>query len=449
MNQLSFPEAKTFLLERAQAKQVSIEVYGSKTSSTSVQTYQGEVSEFKLSQRNGVGVRALIQDSWGYSYTENLSEPALERCLDAALENANLVAPETHASLKAYAEPPHLGDLYGEGLSGVTVDRKVKAAIQLERAAREADARVKSVPYIAYQDGESEVMVANTAGLDRSYKSNYVVHYLAPLVTEGEQNKMQFGFDFSREFEQLDPTRTALEAVRKSVAMLGASAPKSGKYPVVIENECMGVLLGAFEGIFSAKMVQEGKSPIAGKLGQTLASSLVNLIDDATYHNGRDSRPFDSEGYPSKPITLLHQGVLKTYLHNTETAAKDGVESTGHASRGGYRGIIGIGTSNFYLESGQTSKDALIADIKEGVLLTGLHGTHAGANMITGEFSLQADGFWIENGQVTRPLENFTVAGNMLEVLRDVEALGDDFKFGIFGAGAPSVRVRELTIGGL
>jgi PmbA protein len=329
------------------------------------------------------------------------------------------------------------------------VDRKVNAAIQLEQAARGADPRVKSVPYMAYQDGESEVMVANTAGLDRQYKSNYAFQYLAPLVAEGEQNKMQFGFDFSREFEQLDPTRTALEAVRKSVAMLGASQPKSGKYPVVIENECMGVLLSTFEDMFSAKMVQEGKSPIKGKLGETLASSLVTIVDDPTYHNGRGSRPFDSEGFPSKPLLLLERGVLKTYLHNTETAAKEGVESTGHASRWGYRGIVGIGTSNFYLESGQDSKEALVSSIKEGVLLTDLHGTHAGANMITGEFSLQADGFWIDNGQVARPLENFTVAGNFLEVLRDIEAVGNDFKFGLSDAGAPSVRVRELNIGGL
>jgi PmbA protein len=449
MNQLSFSEAKNFLLERARAKQASIEVYGSKNSSTSVQTYEGKVSEFKLAQRNGIGVRALVQGSWGYSYTENLAQPALERCLDAALENAALVAPEAHASLKAHAEPPHLGDLYGEGLSGVTVDRKVKAAIELEQAARNADPRVKSVPYMAYQDGESEIMVANTAGLDRAYKSNFAAQYLAPLVSEGEQNKMQFGFEFTREFEQLDPTRTALEAVRKSVAMLGASQPKSGKYPVVIANECMGLLLGTFEGIFSAKMVQEGKSPIKGKLGETLASSLVTIIDDATYHNGPDSRPFDSEGYPSKPLTLLEHGVLRSYLHNTETAAKDGVESTGHASRWGYRGIVGIGSSNWYLEAGKDTKDTLVSSINEGVLLTGLHGTHAGANMITGEFSLQADGFWVEDGKIARPLENFTVAGNVLEVLRDIEALGDDFKFGMWGAGSPSVRVRELNIGGL
>ncbi len=450
MKQLSFAQAKQFLLEAAKQKAASIEVFASQNSRTSVQAFQGEVSEFKMSKRMGIGVRALVKGAWGYSYTENLSEPALMRCLDNALENAHLVAPEQFAVLAAHPEPPHIGDLYGEGLSGVTVDRKVAAALELERAAREADPRVVSVAYMSYSDGESEVAIANTEGLDRSYKTNSAFQYVAPLVQENGQSKMGFHVQFSREFESLDPTQTAIEAVRKSIRRLAAKMPKTGKYPVVIENHCMAMLLATYSNIFSAKMVQENKSPLAGKLGTSIGSSLVQLHDDATRPAGMESRPFDDEGYPSQHIQLIENGVLKTFLHNTETAAKDGLKSTGHATRFGYRGTIGIYPSNFYLEAGKQTKAALLEEIGTGLLLTEVHGTHAGVNAITGEFSLQADGFWVEDGNVGHALENFTVAGNFLEMLHNIEAIADDLEFSpmVGGTGAPSVRVKELAIGG-
>jgi PmbA protein len=449
MNQFSFEAAKAFILQTAREKNAKVEVFASRNSSISIKAYEGEVSEFKMSKRSGLGLRALAKGAWGYSYTENLAENALLRCLENALENAALVAPEGHAVLAKHPEPPHIGDLFGEGLSGVTVDRKVAVALLLDRVARAADARVISVPYMMYQDGESEISVANTEGLDRHYKANYAMQYAAPLVHENGQNKMAFDFQFSREFESLDPTKTALEAVRKSVAKLGAKIPSTGKYPTVIENNCMAKLLDSYSGIFSAKMVQEGKSPLAGKLGLSIGSSLVQLIDDATRPAGLASRPFDAEGYPSQQINLIENGILKTFLHNTETASKDGLKSTGHAARFSYRGTISIDTSNFYLEVGQDSKDKLLEDIGTGLLLTDVHGTHAGVNEITGEFSLQADGFWVENGKVSHALENFTVAGNFLEMLHDIKAIGNDLEFSPMArAGSPSVRVSVLAVGG-
>jgi PmbA protein len=397
-----------------------------------------------------LGLRVLVGGAWGYSYTENLSETALIRCLENALENASLVAPEGYATLAAHPEPPHIGDLYGEGLSGVTVDRKVAVALELDRVSREADARVVSVPYMAYTDGESEISVSNSAGLARDYKSNYAMQYAMPLLSENGQNKTGRGMQFSREFETLDPTQTALEAVRKGAEKLGAKMPVTGKYPAVIENLCMAQLLSTYSDIFSAKMVQEHKSPLEGKLGMQIGSNLVYLIDDATRAAGIESRPFDSEGYPSQYLSIIEKGVLKTFLHNTETAAKDGVKSTGHAMRYSYRGTIGIGKSNFYLQAGTNTKAVLLEQIGTGLLLTEVHGTHAGVNEITGEFSLQADGFWVENGKVVHPLENFTVAGNFLELLQEIESLGNDLEFSPMtgGTGAPSVRVKVLAVGG-
>jgi PmbA protein len=448
MKQLPFPEARAFLLKLARDQGVQLEVYSEDASSTGIKAYAGEVSEFKMSRRGGLGLRALVNGAWGYSYTENRSEDALRRALETALENASLVAPQQHASIGAHPEPPHVGDLYGEGLSGVTVDRKVALALELERAGKAADPRVVSLPYMGYQDGESETAVSNTAGLERAYKSNYAMQYAYPLVAENGQNKMAFDWQFTREFETLDPTRTALEAVRKSVKMLGARIPQSGTYPAVLEHRCMATLLGSYARLFSAKMVQEGKSLLADKLDTHIGSGLVTLRDDATRASGMASRPFDDEGYPSQTLTLIEAGQLKAFLHNTETAAKAGTQSTGHAERSGYRGTLGVGATNLYLEPGTSSFDGLVSSIPRGVLVTDLHGMHAGVNFITGDFSLQADGFWIEDGKVAHALENFTVAGNILELLRAVDAVGNDLEFTQGGTGSPSVRVGALSIAG-
>ncbi len=449
MKQLSIPDARALLLRLATDKGVQLEVYAQRSSSTNIEAFAAEVSEFKLAKRSGVGLRVLQGGAWGYSYTENLSEAALERCFNDALENASLVAPEGFAALSAHAEPPHIGDLYGEGLSGVGVERKIAVALELERAARSADHRVVSVPYAAYTDGEEEIGVANTAGLARAYKSNYVATSAMPLVSEGNQSKSTYNWQFTREFETLDPTATSLEAVSRSLALLGATLPATGTYTAVIEARTMSTLLSSFSPLFSAKMVQEGKSPLAGKLGEPIGSACVTLRDDATRLGGYQSQPFDAEGYPSAPLTLIENGVLHSFLHNSETAAKDDTHSTGHASRYGYQGIVGVSPTNLFLEPGHTSRDALLHGISTGLLLTEVHGTHAGVNVFTGEFSLQADGFWIKDGAVTHALENFTVAGNFLELLQSIEALGDDLEFTPWtGTGAPSVRVTALAVGG-
>jgi PmbA protein len=233
--QLDFDQARRHLLDRARERGVSLEVYASRGTETTVRAFAGDVAEFKLSSRQGVGLRALVSGAWGYAYTENLAPAALDRAFESAIENAELVQPEGHARLGAWAEPPEM-DLYGEGLSGVTVERKVQTALKLEAATREADPRVVSVPYSAYSDGESETAVANTEGLERAYRELHAYQYVAPLVAEGGQNKMKMEFEFTREFEELDPTRTALEATRAATALLGAKPAPSGVFPTVIDR---------------------------------------------------------------------------------------------------------------------------------------------------------------------------------------------------------------------
>ncbi|GGO35366.1 TldD/PmbA family protein [Deinococcus humi] len=444
--QLSIEAARTYLLERAGERGVALEVFAQRQSSTSVQAFGGEVSQFKLANRQGVGLRALVGGAWGYSFSENLSPAALDRALDSAVENAQLVHPERGAALVAWGEPPAL-DLYGEGLSGVSVEQKVGVALALESAAKEADPRVTTIPYGGYQDGDIHALIANTEGLERTDAQLYAMQYVYPLVSEDGQTKMSGDWQFTREFTELDPTRTALSAVEKATRLLGARPAPSGTFPAVFSGECLAEVLMLFSPIFSGRMVEEGKSPLAGRLGETIASPLVTLVDDATLPRGLSSRAFDAEGCPSAPLTLVDGGRLSAFMHNQDTAARAGTVSTGHASRHGYQGTVSVGPSNLMLLAGNTPAAGLTGGLT-GVRVTGVSGGHAGANPITGDFSLEAEGFWFENGAEQHPLEVFTVAGNFLELLAGIEAVGDEIEWSNYSAGAPAVRVGALGIGG-
>lgn len=444
--QLTVEAARTYLLERARERGVALEVFAQRQSSTSIQAFNGEVSEFKLANRQGVGLRALVGGAWGYSFSENLSRPALDRALSSAVENAELAAPERGAALVAWGEPPAL-DLHGEGLSGVSVEQKVGVALALEAAAREADARVTSVAYGGYQDGDVQGLIANTQGLERQDAQLYAMQYIYPLVAGGGQTKMSGDWQFTREFTELDPTRTALSAVEKAVRLLGARPAPSGTFPTVFSGECLAELLMLFSPMFSGRMVEEGKSPLSGRLGESVASPLVTLVDDATLPRGLSSRAFDAEGCPSAPLTLIDAGRLSAFMHNQDTAARAGTVSTGHASRHGYQGTVGVSPSNLLLLAGKTPAAQLTGGLS-GVRVTGISGGHAGANPITGDFSLEAEGFWFEGGEEQHPLEVFTVAGNILELLAGIEAVGDETEWSNYSAAAPAVRVGALGIGG-
>ncbi|GGK95922.1 TldD/PmbA family protein [Deinococcus radiotolerans] len=444
--QLSLAEAQAFLLERARSRGVQLEVFAQREQHTGVRALKGEVTSFQLSTQQGVALRVLRGGAWGESFTENLSEAALERALDRAAENAELTAPEAGAALVDWPPPPAL-DLSGEGLSGVTVAQKVAAALDLDRVASGADPRVISVPYGGYDDSVRDWQVANTSGLQRGAQALEATLAVYPLLSENGQSKMDGEWQFTREFTQLDPTRTALTAVERSAALLGARPAPSGAFPVWLSGRAMAELLGLFAPMFSGRMIEEGKSPLAGRLEQLVAAQSVTLVDDATLPTGQRSRPFDAEGCPSAPLTLIERGVLRAVMHNQGTAARAGVGSTGHASRFGLSGAVSVGHSNLFLQPQADQAEAPTGSFS-GIQLLGVSGGHAGAHPVTGEFSLEASGFLFERGEQQHALDVFTVAGNILDLLRDVQWIGPELHWTPMGTGAPDVLVGALSIAG-
>ena len=209
----------------------------------------------------------------------------------------------------------------------------------------------------------------------------------------------------------------------------------------------MATMLSTFSSIFSAKSVQEGRSLLKGKLEEQIANEKVTILDDALYPEGFSTRAFDSEGYPSQKTVLIEKGKLKSFLHNTQTARKDKVKSTGNGSRS-YKGSLNVSPSNFYLEQGNIKEEDLFKKHAQTIEIVALQGMHSGANPISGDFSLSAEGFLYQNGTRLHSLKQFTVSGNILQLLKDVEMIADNFKFDMDSIGAASVLIKELSISG-
>jgi len=437
---MTFDQARDYLLQKARQIGMDAEVLAQENRELTLQAFGGKLEEITQATQGGVGVRVVVDGKTGYAYTEERTPEALDWVLSEAHENA-LLQSEVGGFLPAGSE---LGshDLLGEGLSA-QLEQKRQAALDVETGLR-ADPRMKQVQMTRYSENETQATLGSTKGVSGAYRNGYGALMAYAVMSEGTSLKQAFEVDISKEFHALDPGRTALEFIQKTGRLLNAKPLKTGKYRAYFEPKAFGQLL-AVMGMFmlSAKNVLEGKSLLRGKIGQKIASHLFTLIDDPTLKDGLASRPFDAEGTAARRTVLVEKGLLKTFAHNSQTAQKMGAENTGHASRS-YKGVLGIAPTNLFLEPGTG------VQISEGIIVTDMMGLHAGANPISGEFSLQALGLMVEGGEAAYPVENFTVAGNFLTLLQNITALGDKLEWhplmGIIGS--PMVEVAELSFAG-
>lgn len=436
---MTFDEAKRYLLARAKELNVDLEVLATETRELTLAAFEGTLNESTQATQGGLGLRVVVNGKVGYASTEERSQEALEWALSEAKENAELLSggsgflPEGQALGKR--------DLLSEGLSA-PIEEKAAAALAFEADLRK-DSRLKQVTLARYTEREVQVALASTRGADGGYRTGMAGLLGWFVVQEGEGLKEGMDYAVKREFHALEPGTTAQEALARAARHLGATPLKTGKYTAYFEPRAFAQLLQVFLFMVSGKAVMEGKSRLKDKLGRAVAAPTVTLRDDPTLADGLSSRPFDSEGTPARPVTLIEKGVLTSFLHNSETAAALGQPNTGHASRS-YKGTLGVEPTNVMLEPGSG-----IA-LERGVVVTDLMGVHAGANPISGDVSLQAFGLLVEAGEVRGPVDNFALSGNLLELLGRISALGETIAWEYQGAyiGTPMVEIPEVSFAG-
>ncbi len=428
-----------------------MEIYYSAGSSLSLKVFQRELDGYSLSESEGLSLRAVYNGKMGYSYTEKVDETSIEQVVKDVIENAMIIDSEDEEFIFEGSEEYKKVDSFNPSLENVTEEEKIEFVKNLEEEAFKLDKRIESVQACVYGDGYGETIMSNTKGLYLHDKNNIAYTYVSVVAKDGDDIKTGLAFRTGNDFSEFKAKEVAKEAVDEAIALLGGKSVKSGDYKVIIRNSAAADLLEAFTGIFSAEAVQKNLSLLKGKLNEKIASDIFTLIDDPYMEGGLASKSFDGEGVACKYKKVIDKGVLKTYFHNLKTANKDGIETTGNASKGSYKSSIGISPSNFYVEKGERSLDEMVKDIDKGILITDLQGLHSGLNSVSGDFSLASLGFLIENGKISTPVEQITVSGNYFEMIKNIEEIGSDLKFGLPGGayiGSPSLKIKKLSIAG-
>lgn len=428
-----------------------MEAYYSAGRSLSLKVFEKELDGYSLSESEGLSLRGMYNGKMGYSYSEKVDESSIDLLIKNVIENAMVIDSEDEEFIYEGSKEYKKVDTYNPSLEKVEEVDKINFVKQLEEEAFKLDKRITSVETCVYGDGYGETVMSNTKGLYLHDKSNIAYTYIVVVAKEGEDIKTGMAYRTANDFSKFNPKEIAEEAVKEALDMLGAKSIKSGDYPVIIRNSAAADLLEAFSGIFSAESVQKDLSLLKGKLNQQIGSEKFTLVDDPFMEDGLASKSFDGEGVACKYKKVVDKGILKTYFHNLKTAKKDGVETTGNASKGSYKASIGIAPSNFYVEKGEKSLDEIISGMEKGILITELQGLHSGLNSISGDFSLAALGYEIKDGKISVPVEQITVAGNYFEMLKNIEEVGSDIKFGLPGEayiGSPSLKIKKLAIAG-
>jgi PmbA protein len=337
-------------------------------------------------------------------------------------------------------------ELFDQSLAEVPVADKINRAMELERLALAADSRVTRVRKAVYGESSSSVHLRNAHGVFGSYRLTSVSCSVAPLAEESGEAQMGWDFSFAHHYRDIDVAATAAGAARRAIAMLGACKIPSMRTPVILDNRVAGEFLGLLAASFSAENLYKGKSLFKDRLGEQLFPAFLNICDDGTLARGMATAPFDGEGVAMQRTPLVSGGVLQGFLYDTIYAARMGTVSTGNSARSGVKGVPHLGVSNLFIENGATSTTDLVAAIDRGMLINGVVGMHT-ANPVSGDFSVGATGFLIENGQLTQPVKGVAIAGNVLELFKNIESIGDDLRF--YGAVAsPSLKIAALEISG-
>ncbi len=416
-----------------------------------VQVKNGEIYQYNVSEGGGLGFRALVNGKMGYASTQILDEDAVDMLVDGALENAALVESEDRQFLFAGSDSYPELKLYEPRLDEIGAAQKIDMAKRLEKLTLAQDARIAQVEDCALFSEKAESAIVNTLGLDVSTKGNLLGGYVSAVARDGEKVNTGFKQFFTMDPDDIDLEKVAKVAAKEALSGLEARQAPSGAYRTLLRSDVAGTLLSTFSGVFSADNAQRGLSRLKGREGEVVAAQCVTLMDDPHRPGSASSAPFDGEGVATVPKAVIEDGRLTTLLHNLKTAHKQGVTTTANAARPGYASPVGVAPTNFYFEPSDAPFDAMLEKLGDGLLITSLQGMHAGANPITGDFSLAAKGFTVKGGRIGEAVNQITVAGNFYELLTGIEAVGGDLEFHAPGAscfGSPSLLIKALSVAG-
>lgn len=431
------------LFKRASEKGVTdIQVYLSDRTNLKVEIFNGEVDSYVIADTSSMIIRGIYNHKMGTFVTEVLDDEIIDQVIDTIIASAKEIDSLDDAIIyEGDKEYRKLDDIYNEALAKLGVEKKIERLKEMDKYLHEYDERI-SVVETMYSETTNHIVLKNSKGLDLENKANSAYMGGNVIVKDDVDQRVGFDVKISNNFDDFDIKEISKEIADTALDSLGAKPVPSNHYEIVFSNIALATLFSAFQNIFSADAVQKGASLLKGKLNEKIGSDLVTIVDDPFMKKSSSSRSFDDEGVATSYKALIKDGELKTYLHNLVTAKKDGVVSTGNGFGGSVSAV------NLKMEPGNSSLDDMIASMEEGVYITSVQGAHAGANAVSGDFSLQALGYYVKNGKKDRPVALITVAGNFVDMLKDVTMVGNDAKMTYYGVTAPSVKIKSMPVSG-
>ena len=422
------------------------EVYLQTGDEFGVSVRMGDIETITQASSKGMGLRALVDKRTAFASTTDFDDRVVAELIKTTVQLAKAANRDRHNGLPE-VEPqvlPHL-NLYDPAVAEMPADQKIRMAKECEKAAFDYDSRITNSHGAGFGTHSGTRILANSNGVLYSNSGTDCWVSCCPLAEENGTKQVGSYWSSARFLSNLDSPaevgkRSAIDAVRK----LGGRKIETTKAPVVFDNTIAAVLWGAIFGALDGDSVHRGMSFLKNKLGKQIASPIVTLIDDPLMPEGPGSLPFDGEGVPTHRKTVVEKGVLNLYFYDTRTANKYGKKPTGNARRG-YASLPSVGPMNFYLEPTETDPMDIVRRIPNGFYVTDTIGH--GISTVTGDFSVGASGIWIRDGELAFPVQEVTIAGNMLDMMKSIEEIGSDIRF-VSSVVSPTFKIAEMTISG-
>ena len=425
------------------------ELYYACSESTCIGAFQHEINQFTGTAQGGVCFRCIVGGKMGYASTEDLRPEQAAVVVDRAADNAACLENEDEVFLGQGGQ--HYQSLELKHYPLPATDALLRTVLQTQEQLYATDEKVVDGSSTQGISESNRIAIYNSKGLDLSYVNQCAGMICVAVVSDGAEMSNHFAVQLGQ-LDTIDTQTLTAKAVQGAVAKMGGRSVSTGVYPVVFDPKAMSDLLKTYSGIFSSAAAQKGMSQLAGKEGSVIAAPIVTIVDDPFHPENPMPIHFDAEGSPTACKKVVENGVLNTLLYNLKTAHKAGKTTTGNAAKSGYNAPVAVRPFTMYIAPGAHTEEQLLQIAANGIYITELEGLHAGANAVSGDFSLQSAGYLIENGQLGSRIKGFTVAGNFYELLKKITAVANNTKLpmalGMTTFGAPSVLVDGLSIAG-
>jgi PmbA protein len=427
------------------------EAYTSEAENREVRVHGGEVESLTAATQRGLGLRVWIGGRVGYGFGTDLSSAGIEAIAARAVEAGRVADEDEFAGPPvADGEAPALAGLSDASRAEWSPAQIADLALAVERTALESDGRVAAVEQAVYFDSAERVAIASSSAPGGEYETTSCYAYLQALAEGEDGRETGLGFGLARGPAGLDPAAIGREGAERATEMIGSSKPPSRTCPVVLDPTVAASFVGLLGRAAGADAVQRGRSPLAERLGEEVAAEAFVLSDDGIDPEGFATAPVDAEGAPRRRTALIEAGRLQTYLYDSYAARRGGAQTTGNAGRSGYRSPPGVSASNLIVSPGTASLEQLLREAGDGVYINDVAGLHSGVNPVTGVFSVGASGRAIGDGTLAEPLREFTIASDLVSMLRAVLAAGSESRWVPFGGSVstPPLLIAEMTVSG-